>query len=247
MHHIHMWLWCTKLGILFCVTVFDFGFGVLLAQVARPNSPPLVTSWAKDVSLADARPEYPRPVMVREDWLNLNGQWNYAVTIRSQTNSAEFKEKILVPFAIESVLSGVRRVFNEQQRLTYRRTFTVPPEWRGRRVLLHFEAVNWETEVFVNGQSLGTHRGGYDGFNFDITDALKTEGEQALSVSVTNPIETGSEPRGKQMLHSRVPFFSEASGIWQTVWLEPVSATSIESVKLVPDVDAVKGSVKNGA
>jgi hypothetical protein len=118
MHHIHVWR--TKLGMLFFVSIFNSGYGNLLAQVTRPNSPPLVTFWAKDVSLTSAHLEYPRPVMVRKDWLNLNGQWDYAVTIRSQTNSAEFNEKILVPFAIESVLSGVRRAFNEQQRLTYR-------------------------------------------------------------------------------------------------------------------------------
>jgi len=139
---------------------------------------------------------------------------------------------------VESTLAGTRHVLTELDRLCYRRTFTVPPDWHDKHVLLHFEAVNWETHVWVNGQDLGAHKGGYDRFSFDITTAIKPAGEQELTVAVSNPIDTGSEPRGKQMLHPRLPFLHPASGIWQTVWLEPVAATSVESIKLVPDLDA---------
>ena len=205
-----------------------------------------MTIWAKEVSQANAHPEYPRPGMVREDWLNLNGQWDFDITFRNQTNATSWTHKIIVPFPAESILNVSRRIISEQQRLWYRRKFSVPPTWDGRRILLHFEAVDWETEVSVNGQKQGNHRGSYDEFSFDITDVLKAKGEQEVVISVSDPSEAGFEPRGKQMFHPRPPFFSAASGVWQTVWLEPVASNSIDSLKIVPDIDgsAVKLEVK---
>ena len=194
--------------------------------------------WDAAVSATNSHPEYPRPTMIRQAWLNLNGEWDFAITRRNQTNSAVFTNKILVPFPVESRLSGINRMATEQQRLWYRRTFTLPVEWRKQHVLLYFDAADWETKVWLNGQALGTHQGGYDRFSFDITDALKAEGEQEVLVSVFNPIDSGFQPRGKQMLHPRPPFFSASSGIWQTVWLEPVPDAYIESLKCVPDIDA---------
>lgn len=210
----------------------------LFAQGITSAHVPMLTRWSGDVSATNVQPQYPRPTMMRTDWLNLNGQWDYGLTQHNQTNSGTFNGKILVPFPVESQLSGVKRLFAELQRLWYRRTFTIPPEWHGQRVLLHFEGVNWDAKVWLNGKELGTHQGGYDRFSFDLTDALKQQGEQELIVSVSNQSDSGFQPRGKQMLHPHPPFYHAASGIWQTVWLEPVPATSIDSLNFVPDIDA---------
>jgi hypothetical protein len=209
----------------------------LRAQPLRPVFPPMMTPWGQEVAADNAHLEYPRPQLVRQDWLNLNGTWDLRINRLDRTNLEVFTGKILVPFPVESALSGVRQLFTDHEQMQYQREFQIPASWRGRRIVLHFEAVDWEATVSVNGKEIGTHRGGYDHFSFDITDALKPEGEQTLSVSVTDPSDTGFEPHGKQMLHPRPPFFSPSSGIWQTVWLEPVPTTYIESLKMAPDLD----------
>ena len=225
---------------LICVSLFLLRLGNLSASAQIPvQKVQLFTRWAADVSATNAHPEYPRPGMVRSNWMNLNGLWDYAVTPSTATNSGIYSGQILVPFPVESVLSGTNHHFvNELQRLWYHRVFSIPGGWRGERILLHFEASDWETRVWVNGKELGTHQGGYDRFSFDITDAVKPKGEQELVVSVFNPGETGFQPRGKQLFHLRSPFYTASSGIWQTVWLESVPKTYIESLKLVPDIDA---------
>ena len=194
----------------------------------KPASGSLMTRWAKDVSPKNALPEYPRPQMVRPDWLNLNGLWD--IRLGDGTEA-----RILVPYPIESALSGVMK---HSDRMTYRRRFEIPKEWNGRHVLLHFGAVDWETKVSVNGKELGVHRGGYDPFSFDITDALKSEGPQEITVEVFDPTNDGGQPRGKQTLHPGGIMYTPTSGIWQTVWLEPVEEAHIASLKLVPDLDA---------
>ena len=194
-----------------------------------------VTRWASEVSPTNAHPEYPRPMMTRPDWLNLNGLWECGLT--RGTDAPSFTGQILVPFPIESPLAGERRTLNEFERFWYRRTFTIPPGWQGRRVLLHFDAVNWESEVWINGQEIGTHKGGYDQFSFDVTEMLRPGQEQELTVAVRNPSDAGPQPRGKQMLRPRPPFYRTSSGIWQTVWLEPVAETSIEALHLAPELD----------
>ena len=166
--------------------------------------------------------------MVRRDWMNLNGVWKIDLG-----DGAE--QEILVPYPIESALSGVMK---HVDRMTYRRRFVIPKEWRGRKVLLHFGAVDWEAKVSLNGREIGIHRGGFDAFSFDISPALTPSGEQELVVEVFDPTDTGSQPRGKQVLKPGGIMYTPASGIWQTVWLEPVSETHIESLLLVPDVDA---------
>ncbi len=196
---------------------------------------PLVTRWAEDVSPDKALPEYPRPQMVRKDWLNLNGLWQFG---KADENAEpgfgkELPEQILVPYPVESALSGLRR---HEERMWYRRTFEIPKEWTGRRVLLHFGAVDWEASVYLNGKKLGVHRGGYDSFDFDITDSLKA-GAQELIVKVWDPTNDGSQPRGKQVLKPGGIFYTPTSGIWQTVWIEPVLAKHIESLRVVPDLD----------
>ncbi len=198
-----------------------------LAEDWQPAAGPLKTRWTKDVSPTNALPEYPRPQMVRKDWLSLNGLWD--IKLGDGTES-----KILVPFAIQSALSGVMK---HADRMTYRRSFEIPKGWSGQKVLLHFGAVDWESTVFVNGKKIGVHRGGYDAFSFDITDALKGEGAQEITVDVFDPTDLGGQPRGKQKLKPGSIMYTATTGIWQTVWLEPVAPAHIESLKIVPDVD----------
>ena len=199
----------------------------VLAAEWQPAAGPLKTRWAKDVTPDHVLPEYPRPQMVRKDWLNLNGLWD--IKLGDGTES-----KILVPFAIESALSGVMK---HVDRVTYRRSFEIPKGWSGQQVLLHFGAVDWECKVTLNGKELGVHRGGYDAFSYNITDALKPEGAQEITVEVFDPTDLGGQPRGKQKLKPGSIMYTATTGIWQTVWLEPVAPTHIESLKIIPDVD----------
>ncbi len=198
---------------------------------------PLLTRWAAEVNPTNAHPEYPRPQLVRPDWLNLNGLWNYAVTPLASNEVTSFAGQILVPFPIESALSGVMRRLDENSTLWYQRHFQVPAAWAGKRVRLHFGAVDWHAHVFINGHEVGQHRGGYDAFSFDITDSLKWSGEEKIRVAVFDPTE-GDQPRGKQSRKPEGIFYSPNSGIWQTVWLEPVPKICIDDLRLTPDVDA---------
>jgi beta-galactosidase/beta-glucuronidase len=202
----------------------------------QPVAGPLKTRWAKDVSPENAHPEYPRPQMVRQDWLNLNGLWDFAITSKD-AKRATFQTQILVPFPVESALSGVMRPVSENDCIWYRRTFEVPHKWKGRRVLLHFGAVDFEAKVWVNGKEIGQHRGGYDAFSFDITDALNPSGPNELIVTARDPTDAGTQPRGKQVRKPNGIWYTSTSGIWQTVWLEPVNAAYITGLKITPDVD----------
>lgn len=218
------------------------------AETWQPGKGPLLTRWAKDVSPSTVHPEYPRPQMVREKWTNLNGLWDYALTAKDAPQPAGWEGKILVPFPIESALSGVMKRVNENQRLWYRRTFEVPAAWNlksgtsdlsaSHRLLLHFGAVDWQTTVWVNGRAVGTHTGGYDAFHFDITDALKPSGEQEIVVAVWDPTDAHWQPRGKQVRRPGGIWYTPTSGIWQTVWLEPVSPSHVETLRITPNLDA---------
>jgi beta-galactosidase/beta-glucuronidase len=203
----------------------------------QPANGPLKTRWAKEVSPDNALPEYPRPQLVRGDWLNLNGLWELAITNRDVAKPESFPEQILVPFPVESALSGVMRIPDENQRLWYRRTFSIPKKWIGERILLHFGAVDFEATVWVNGKKIGEHRGGYDGFTFDITDAMVPGGSNELLVSAWDPTDAGTQPRGKQVRKPHSIWYTPTTGIWQTVWLEPVSAAHIKELKMTPDID----------
>ena len=217
------------------------GIGSLSGPTAgqwQPAPGPLLTRWAADVSPDRALPEYPRPQLVRRDWLTLNGLWDYAIRPRAEAVPTAFDGRILVPFPVESALSGVMKKVGETNRLWYRRTFEMPGAWRGRRTLLHFGAVDWEATISVNGREVGTHRGGYDGFTIDVTDALRPSGPQELVVSVWDPTDAGTQPRGKQVSNPRGIWYTSVTGIWQTVWIEPVAATSIAGLTIVPDIDA---------
>lgn len=208
---------------------------VLLCNIANAK---IMSKWAKEVSAKNTLTEYPRPQMVRKDWMNLNGQWKYAIRPKSDSQPKTFDGHILVPFCVESALSGVQKAVGPGKRLWYKRSFDIPKKWSNKRILLHFGAVDWETNVWVNGRHIGSHRGGYDPFSFDITDALKNDGTQEIVVSVWDPADEGYQPRGKQVQKPRGIWYTSVTGIWQTVWLEPVNAAYIKSIKIVPDIDA---------
>jgi beta-galactosidase/beta-glucuronidase len=206
----------------------------------KMKTAPLMTRWAADVKPENVLPEYPRPQLVRKDWMNLNGVWEFQPGAASDATPTGKKltGEILVPFPIESALSGV---MEHHDRLWYRRGFTLPSGWDSKRILLHFGAVDHESEIFINGKSLLTHKGGYDPFTVDVTDALKPTGEQELIVRVFDPTNMGGQPRGKQSLYSG-GMYTPCTGIWQTVWIEPVAKGGIESLKFIPDIE--DGAIK---
>ena len=203
----------------------------------QPVGGKIMTRWAEEVQPDAIHPEYPRPQMKREEWKNLNGMWEYAIRPAEEKAPEQYDGFILVPFPIESAQSGVKKPVRKENRLWYRHTFTVPKEWSDKRLLLNFEAVDWETTVWINGRQMGTHRGGYDPFSFDITDALKNRGKQEIILSVWDPINEGTQPRGKQVRNPHGIWYTSVTGIWRTVWMEPVERTHIESLRIIPDID----------
>ena len=215
----------------------------------RPADGKILSRWGKALDASDVLPEYPRPQMERPQWKNLNGLWNYAI---ADAGAAYQKPdgKILVPFAVESALSGVGRKLGARQRLWYERGFSIPEEWRGKRVLLHFGAVDYRCKIFVNDVAVAEHEGGYDPFSADITDALK-DGENRLKVCVADPTDDPAgcclQPRGKQSLNPPWYMYSAVSGIWQTVWLEPAPRKRIEAVSFAPDIDNAALAIKISA
>jgi len=205
------------------------------AQEVRGAST-LRTRWAAEVDPAHVLPEYPRPQLRRERWTSLNGAWEYAIADSAAAQPGTFDGTILVPFPVESQLSGVTRPVRPTQRLWYRRTVDLGRRVAGERWLLHFGAVDWEARVWVNGTLQGTHRGGYDPFTFDVTDALVPGGPQEIVVSAWDPTDEGQQPRGKQVLEPHGILYTAVTGIWQTVWLEPVPAARIEALRIVPSL-----------
>ena len=194
------------------------------------------TRWTASVTPDNALPEYPRPQLVRQNWRNLNGLWSYAITPFEAAKPARYDGNILVPYPLESALSGVQKSLRPDELLWYRRTIAIESKSEGRRVLLHFGAVDYQSTVYVNSREIGTHTGGYQSFTFDITDALKP-GDNELVVKVFDPTDAGPNPRGKQAQHPQGILYTSSSGIWQTAWLEVVSPTYIENVITTPDVD----------
>ncbi|MBD0418935.1 glycoside hydrolase family 2 [Streptomyces sp. TRM S81-3] len=203
----------------------------------------LRTEWADEVGPRNALPEYPRPQLRRDEWRNLNGHWQFAAAEAGEQPPVgrDLGERILVPYPVESQLSGIQR---HEDRMWYRRTFTVPADWdigSGKRLRLNFGAVDWQSQVYVNGVEVAEHKGGYDKFSADITDALKPGRTQELIVGVYDPTDAASgenPPLGKQRLDPSGIWYTPSSGIWQTVWMEPVAPDHVDSLKLTPDVDA---------
>ena len=197
----------------------------------------IMTRWSNDVDTKEPLPEYPRPQFRRIDWLNLNGLWDYAVRPKIENNIHKYDGKILVPFPIESALSGVKRKLKPTEKLWYRRTFTIPTEWKSKNILLHFGAVDWEATVWVNKNKIGSHQGGYTPFSFEISSFIDFNKENELVVEVWDPTDRGGRERGKQALRPMAIWYTAISGIWQTLWLEPVPKTYINNFKLIPNID----------
>ncbi|MFE4368366.1 AbfB domain-containing protein [Streptomyces sp. NPDC056835] len=230
-------------GMLTLVATALVGGATTPAQAApwTPKPAPMTTPWTDQVPLDNPLPEYPRPQLTRPDWTNLNGIWDFAVTGRDAGQPSTFADQIRVPFVAESALSGIQRRITENDKLWYKRAFTVPANWTGRRVQLNFGASDWQTTVWVNGTQVGAHKGGYDAFSYDITPQLNG-GTNTVVVSVHDPTQTGGQAVGKQRINDVKPhpgggiFYTAASGIWQTVWLEPVATAHITRLDMTPNL-----------
>ncbi|MFX0075911.1 MAG: glycoside hydrolase family 2 protein [Candidatus Hermodarchaeota archaeon] len=197
----------------------------------------LLTRWSREVNPEQPLPEYPRPQIKRKEWLNLNGLWDYSIRPKDEEMVDSYEGKILVPFPLESALSGVSDRLKSNQRLWYHRKFSIPSQWKNKKILLHFGAVDWKTIIWINHQKIGFHNGGYTPFSFDISDFVKYEGENSLVVAVWDPTDKEGQGRGKQVMDPNTIWYTAISGIWQTVWLEPVSNTYIKRIIAEPDVD----------
>ncbi len=209
----------------------------------KPAGDNIKTAWAQKIDPDNVLSEYPRPIMERSDWLNLNGLWDYSILPVNSGKSKKHEGKILVPFAVESSLSGVRRTVGADSVLWYERSFTVPSKWKSKNVLLNFGAVDWRADVWVNDIKIGFHEGGYVPFSFDITPFLTSTGTQKLMVKVWDPTDKGPQPRGKQKINPSGIWYTPVTGIWQTVWLEPVEKSYISNVYTVPDIDRNSAAV----
>ena len=216
---------------------FTLSAVALFAADWKPAEGILLSKFSKDVDSTLPLPEYPRPQLTRENWANLNGLWDYAI-VPAGTSEGEFAP-ILVPFPVESALSGVAKTVGKESELLYKRSFHVPEKWAGKRVILHFGAVDWRTTVSLNGKEIGSHEGGYSPFSFDITDAL-VEGNQKLEIRVWDPTSDGPQPRGKQINNPHGIWYTAVTGIWQTVWIEPVAEAHITKVLPVSNVKEKK-------
>lgn len=220
-------------------TIFTLLFTVLItlniSAQWKPAGDKLKTKWASEIDVNNVLHEYPRPIMERTEWQNLNGLWNYAILPVGQQPSS-YDGEILVPFAVESSLSGVQKRVGEDKELWYQREFTVPSKWRNNKILLHFGAVDWRADVWVNDVKVGRHQGGYTPFSFDITAAL-VNGTNTIKVKVWDPTDRGFQPRGKQVNRPEGIWYTPVTGIWQTVWLEPVPETYIKDLKVTPNID----------
>ena len=228
-----------RISIVF-ILVLLLQYSFIQAQNWAPVPGQIMTNWANNVTPENVWKEYPRPQMVRTDWLNLNGLWDFEITERDTNKIAiNYARKILVPFCVESALSGIKETITGKQQMIYRRFFSIPSHWNQKHLILHFEAVDYETKVWVDGKYVGIHKGGYDHFQFDIAGFLNKDEKHEIKLVVWDPTNEGSQPIGKQALpaiRNRTKY-TATSGIWQTVWLEPTNEVAIESIKIIPNID----------
>lgn len=227
-----------KLSVLFaCLSCL---YSVSNAQDWKPVGDKIKTQWGESVNPLQPHPEYPRPQLIRDNnWINLNGLWSYTITDKNVVEIPnKWDGKILVPFAVESSLSGVGKRLTKDQVLWYHNVIAVPKNLRKGKVLLHFGAIDWRSEIFVNGKLVNTHEGGFNAFDVDITDYLIKGEKQQIAVRVWDPTDSGPQPRGKQVNNPHGIWYTPVSGIWQTVWLESVPETHIVSTKHTPDVNS---------
>ena len=215
-------------------------YSFIQAQNWAPVPGQIMTNWANDLTPENVWKEYPRPQLVRRDWLNLNGLWDFEITERdTNVSNINYARKILVPFCVESALSGIKETITGKQQMMYRRFFTIPAKWNQKHLILHFEAVDYETKIWVDGKYVGIHKGGYDHFKFDIAGFLNNEATHEIKLVVWDPTNEGMQPIGKQALpeiRNRTKY-TATSGIWQTVWLEPINEVAIQSIKIIPNID----------
>jgi len=220
-------------------TLLPFLFSLLitfnLSAQWQPAGDKLKTKWASEIDVNNVLPEYPRPIMERSEWQNLNGIWDYAILPIGQQPTS-YDGDILVPFAVESSLSGVQKRVGKDNELWYHREFVIPSKWKNSRVLLHFGAVDWRADVWINDIKVGSHQGGYTPFSFDITPAL-INGSNTIKVKVWDPTDQGYQPRGKQVNEPHGIWYTPVTGIWQTVWLEPVPEIYIKDLRITPNID----------
>jgi beta-galactosidase/beta-glucuronidase len=226
----------TKKKISFIFLLFLY-FSVNAQQQWHLLTNRITTPWAEKVNPKAPLPEYPRPQLVRGNWQNLNGLWSYAIIPKKLNEPSKYDGQILVPFAVESALSGVGKTVGKDSLLWYKNTISINKALKGKEVLLHFGAVDWQTEVFVNGKSVGVHEGGFDPFTFDITSFLNNGTKQEIKIKVWDPTDDGPQPRGKQVKKPEGIWYTPVTGIWQTVWLEGVAKTYVEATKQTPDID----------
>ena len=217
-----------------------------IGQNWTPSGNRIKTLWADEIDPDNPLSEYPRPQLVRAEWLNLNGLWDYAIVPKGSSMPSVFDGKILVPFPVESSLSGVQKPVGKDQELWYRRSFKIPEKWKNKDIVLNFGAVDWQADVWVNDIKVGMHKGGYTPFSLNISPFV-TKGVQTLTVRAWDPSDKGYQPRGKQVEEPRGIWYTSVTGIWQTVWLEPVEAGYITQVKTVPDIDRQNISVSVSA
>ncbi|MBL4561192.1 MAG: beta-galactosidase [Labilibaculum sp.] len=221
---------------LFSLLIVTALFNSVMAQW-KPAGDKIKTSWAESVDPQNVLPEYPRPIMERSSWKNLNGLWDYAITPINAELPQSFDGEILVPFAVESSLSGVQKTVGANNILWYHRNFEVPKTWKNKEVILHFGAVDWKTEIWVNDIKVGEHIGGYAPFSFNVTPFVKAGVSQKLVVKVFDPTDKGPQARGKQVANPNGIWYTPVTGIWQTVWLEPVAKQHITRIKTTPNID----------
>lgn len=203
----------------------------------KPAGDKIMTEWGENIDPNNVLPEYPRPQLVRGEWINLNGLWDYAIKPANEEMPEIFDGKILVPFAVESALSGVGKSVGEDDALWYSREFKLPKEWKNSRIRLNFGAVDWKAEVYVDDKFVGEHKGGYAPFAFDITDSLSKKKTHKLVVKVTDGTDSAFQPRGKQVANPNGIWYTAVTGIWQSVWMEPVNEVVVESYSAKADIE----------